>query len=310
MRRASVAFGFAAFLAVTPGALSQAPNAHAQDGTSADATAAQFFRAALAAYDRHEYRAAALAFEEAYRRVPRSAAMYNAGRSWEAAGESARAADAFATALASGEFDEHDAHVARERLQDLEPPLGRLAIEGPASATVSLDGIDRGSLPRKLHLAPGPHRIEVRRSDGSVVVRATEVKAGELVSITVGDVPAQPPPPPPPAPPLPPPTPERTLMATWGWVSLAATGVLGVTGAVTYVKFASDRSAFDAGGDHNASIHDNAGAARTATYVLWGLGGACAVATGLALTLSPRRQSGPSAEMRVGPGWASMTTLF
>jgi hypothetical protein len=308
MRRMSVALGFVAFLAVTPGYPSQAPDAHAQDGTSADATAAQFFRAALAAYDRHEYRAAALAFEEAYRRVPRSAAMYNAGRSWEAAGESARAADAFATALASGEFDEHDAQVARERLQDLEPLLGRLDIVGPTTATVSLDGVDRGSLPRKLHVAPGAHRIEVHRSDGSVVVRAVEAKAGELVAITVGDVPAQAPPPPPL--PVPLPTPERTLMPTWGWVSLAATGVLGVAGAVTYVKFASDRSAFDTGGDHDASIHDNASAARTATYVLWGLGGACAVATGLALTLSPRRQSGASAEMRVGPGWASMTTRF
>src|SRR5262249_47150270 len=57
------------------------------------------FRAASEAYGRGEYAAAARAFEESYRLVPRAAAVYNAARAWQAAGERARAADDYEAAL-------------------------------------------------------------------------------------------------------------------------------------------------------------------------------------------------------------------
>ena len=57
-------------VAGVPPACAEEPTAEA---TAADATAAQFFRAGRAAFERHEYRAAALAFEEAFRQSPRGA---------------------------------------------------------------------------------------------------------------------------------------------------------------------------------------------------------------------------------------------
>src|SRR5262245_59201878 len=98
-----------------------APRAHADD----DATAAQFFKAGMAAHSRHEYRAAALAFEEAFRRAPRGPTIYNAGIMWEAAKEPARAADDYARAVAQGGLDGDQAATAAARLRELEASLGR-----------------------------------------------------------------------------------------------------------------------------------------------------------------------------------------
>jgi hypothetical protein len=269
----------------------------------AESTAAQFFRAGLAAYERHEYRAAALAFEEAFRRAPRGAAMYNAGRGWEAAGDKARAADAFAVALGRGDLESGDAAYAREHLADLEPSLGVVDVEGPSSAAVALDGTERGALPRKLHLVPGHHELRVRRRDASVVEKSVDAAAGAVAHVTVEDAPALPSP----APPVAPPPPERHGPPTWAYVSLGVGGALAAAGAVTYVKFADDRSTFDSGGDHDASLHSSALTLRTVTYVLWGAAGACVIAGAVAFLASRSGGEKAASALRVGPGWLAGT---
>jgi hypothetical protein len=55
-----------------------------------EAEAASLFRAGTAAYERGAFRAAAVAFEDAHRRAPRAATMYNVGLAWQAAGELGR----------------------------------------------------------------------------------------------------------------------------------------------------------------------------------------------------------------------------
>jgi tetratricopeptide (TPR) repeat protein len=280
-----------------------------------DPAAAQFFRAGLAAYERHEYRAAALAFEEADRHIPRAAAMYNAGRAWQAAGDAARAADAFAAALRGKDLTKDEEGRARKGLSELEPSLGQVAVTGPSSATLFFDEMDRGSLPRTVHARVGAHDVRVRRRDGSDVTRHVIVLVGQTESIAVEDVapvseveivevPAKVE-----TPPVAPSARRRWPFRPWGYASFAATGAFGIAGIVTYAEFLSKRSQFDGGGDHDQSLHDTAEACRTATYVLWGVGAAFAVA-GVVLVALPISNDGRSSGLLLGPGGVSMRGSF
>jgi hypothetical protein len=296
MTRRSVAF--AAVLA----ALTMAPVARAQ-APGEEANAAQFFRAGLAAYDRHEFRAAALAFEEAYARAPRGAAIYNAARGWEAAGEQARAADAFAAALSHDDLDPQDAQVAREHLAALAPKFGVVGVTAPGTAAVTVDGTDRGHGPRNLHVLPGGHDVRVTRRDASVVDRPVTVAAGETVSIAVDDVPpASAVVAPPPADAARGASADRGT-STWAWIALGTTVVLAAGGTATYVKFTSDRSSFDAGGDTNESLHASATTFRTVTYVLWGAAAAGVIAS--AVLFAIRKGPASSTALRFAPAWVS-----
>ena len=294
------------------------------DGSNTDSTAAQFFRAGLAAYERHEYRAAALAFEEAYHRLPRAAAIYNAGRCWEAAGDAALSADAFAVALAGQDLDEHDAEVARQRLAAIEPALGVVALDGPPTAVATIDGAERGSLPQAFHVPPGVHAVRVALRDGSRVERIVSVGAGARSTVVVAEEapsPDRPVPSLPPAPPVTAPThafppprpgpvhpvPVRT-MPRWGWFALGASAVLATLGGSFYVQFASDRSSFDAAFDHSAAFHATAENERAAAIVLWALAGAGGVAAGVGFLTS--RSAARKIAVRVGPGWVTAVAFF
>ena len=239
--------------------------ARAQESKDAATVAAQFFRAGRAAYDRGEYRAAALAFTEAYRRAPKAAAIYDAGRSWEAAGENELAADSFARAL-DGELEGSDRDYARAHLATLSAPLGVVVVHAPRNATITVKGIDRGTVPGAIYLAPGPQDIHVLRSDGSDVSRNVVVTgAGAKLDISFADV-----------------EPKKQIIVQrtavpqkkpfplGAWISIGAAAALGVGGAVTYSEFTSARSTFESSGQTDANAHDDAQKWRTWTYALWG----------------------------------------
>src|SRR5262245_28540195 len=82
------------------------PNERAAEG---------LFRVGDAAYSKHDYRAAAQAYEEAYRQAPRGAASYSAGLAWDAAGERGRAFDAFVLALGTSDLEPRLRTAAMER---------------------------------------------------------------------------------------------------------------------------------------------------------------------------------------------------
>src|SRR4051812_49175857 len=86
-------------------------------------TAAQLFRTSAAAFARGEYRAAAIGFEEANRRVSNAAALYNAALAWSAAGEKARAADALGAALGAPGLTPEKEKDIRRHLEPLEAEL-------------------------------------------------------------------------------------------------------------------------------------------------------------------------------------------
>jgi hypothetical protein len=284
----------------------------------------------MAAYDRGEYYAAALAFEEAYRRSPRGAAIYNAGRAWERAKDRARAADAFAAALASQDFLGRDAAIARERLAALEPGLATIAVRGPPAATVALDGAERGELPRVLHVTPGQHEVRATRRDGTVAVRSVSVAAEEAVTVAVDDAPEPPRPDPvaraanatasPPTPARDGPAADSTRMPTWGWLTLGGAGVLGVTYAVLYFGVVvPDKSAYQAKESDPASkfadrsaAHDRWQTDMTATIAVGAAAGVCAVLAGVAFFALRDRgpASRPSVTLRLSPVSVSAAATF
>ncbi len=276
--------------------------------------AAQFFRAGRAAYERKEYRAAALAFLEAYRRAPRAAAAYNAGRAWEAAGEPELGADAFARAL-EGELGPEDTAYARARLETHRELFARVDVVAPAGGVVFVRGAERGAIPTTVHLAPGAHEIRVRRRDGSEVARTlTLARAGERVELALEDTPpppSAPPPKPSPAPPkaAPLPPPERAT-PVFAWASLAGAGALGVAGAYTYSRFANARSSFESSGSHDGSTRDDAQRWRTWTYALWGSAAALGVTAAILFVADGRDRSRTTAVLRLAPTGASVALTF
>jgi hypothetical protein len=280
-----------------------------------DPAAAQFFRAGLAAYARHEYRAAALAFEEADRRAPRAAAMYNAARAWQAGGDPARAADAYAAALRGANLAADEAALAEKGLRSLEPALGKVEVTGPSTANLFFDESERGPIPRTVHANPGAHDVRVRKKDGADLTRHVIVIAGQTETIAVPDDVA-----PMPGPGLvepkvalvsrlPAESAHRTLFRPWGFVAFGGAAALALAGGVTYFGFTQERSSFDAGGDRDGTLHTAAETYRATTYVLWSAAAACGVA-GVVLAFVPRGGESGSTGVLLGPGLAAVRGSF
>jgi hypothetical protein len=185
-----------AFLAL---ALALAPAARAQSGPAQDTThaAAQSFQQGSAAFARKDFRRAALLFETAYRLAPRAAAIYNAARAWESAGEPARAADAYAIGLSTsgkGGLQGAQAVDARGKVAELEKSLARVDVRAPPDAQVSIAHIERAAAPFSLHVKPGEHEVRATYAGGRVDARRISVVPGGHVGIDLTVAPIDAPP--------------------------------------------------------------------------------------------------------------------
>jgi tetratricopeptide (TPR) repeat protein len=238
-----------------------APRARADDPRAA---AAELFRVGAQAFERGDFRAAALAFEEADRRSPNAITIYNAGLAWDSAGDAPRAADGFREARGRGGLaDPKDAH-ARERLDHLERELGLIQVVAPPGAIVSVAHVVRRSAPIAAHVVPGS--IEVRTEilepalDASSPPKAVEqrktiaVRAGESALVTFESTPR----------------PSPVVAPKWGWIALG--GALAATGAGVALGASglARRDAFDASGRTDVAAHDDAIGFRTGANVLFG----------------------------------------
>jgi len=280
-------------LLVGSGALSLSQAARADDER---AEARELFRTAEAAFSRGEYRAAALAFEAADAKSPNGGAAYNAGIAWEKAGEMARAADAFARALGSGELADARLEDATKRLGALGAKLGVLTISAPRTATFTVAHVEQAKAPRRVHVAPGAHPVHVRWASGKTETRVVRVLAGsekqlELVEPGPGDPgaeaaeePATPPKN------VGPSVEERDAGGgPWGWVLVSAGALSLATGTFLLSRGLSAREDFEASGRADADAHDRAVSYRTwSTVALLG-GGALGGAGVVVLLASPKR---------------------
>jgi hypothetical protein len=149
-----------------------------------EAAAADFFRAGRAAYARKDYRAAATAFDAAFREAPHAAVKYNAALAWELAREPARAADAFEAALASGQgLSAEQEKDARARLGRLEDDLARLEVAAPPGTLVSVAHLERAQAPLAAHVAAGDHELVASLPDGGERRRRVRAQVGKVTSV-------------------------------------------------------------------------------------------------------------------------------
>jgi hypothetical protein len=282
--------------------------------------ARELFRKATEAAAHGDHRTAAELFEDADRSAPRANAVFNAGEAWDEAGDSLRAADAYATALERGDLDAKVADVARTRLTDLETKLqasvGSVRVTGPPGARASVAHALKRPVPLRVHVSPGDVVVTVERSGGGTTRHTVTVEAGKITVLTPPvDVPAPAPDAPPPKPPLPPihEKPKRTWMRPLGW-TLFATGVAAAgVGVGLGVHGLDVRNEWDQA-QHDPSkinLHDTAVNLRTWANVSFAAAGVVG-GTGIVLLIAAPASSSsgpraPKAAIDLGPGRAQVS---
>jgi hypothetical protein len=293
LRNASLAF---AFLVLARAATAQEP---AQDPNA--------YEQARRAFKEERYRDAALGFEAAYRIRPDAIALYTAAQAWELALDPARAADAYARALASGKLDENQTARARDRLGALGAELGAVDVSGPEGTRVTLDDHGEWPVPARLHGAPGARVLSVVHPDGAAERRPLTLAAGSVARVdtlpppapAAAPVPQLGPPPVLPEPrknPVYDPAPsERSPV--WLGVGFGSLGAgIGVLGGALLFGLAAEDADGAAKAAPSAEGEEHADSLRTRALVMGVAGGALtALGTGIVIWQSTRDSSGEAA---------------
>jgi hypothetical protein len=252
--------GLAALLFWAPAALAQ-PVAEAK----------RYEDLARQAYDAKDFARAAELFGKAYELVPNALTKYNEARAWAEAGQAAPEADAHAQAVALGTLDASYAEFSRERLLELERQVGAVVLTEPAGAEVSVAHAQARPAPVRIHLAPGRYEVRVETPAGAQHALSVEIAAGKSIQLALPTAAPDAPKPSPDAPPPPPPEPATTDSGNgqWiaGWVCLAGGGALGIVAAVLGVQTLGAVDDFEATGNTDAELRDDAVSLRTWTNV-------------------------------------------
>jgi len=166
--------------------------AHAQDDAQT-AEARRLYGEAKKLMGDKKYKDAALAFESAGRLKANAVALYTAAQAWELAGEAARAADAYALALATPKLNDAQKQKSEERLGELSKELGVAAVNGDEGTRVRLDDHMEVGVPAKLHASAGEHTLHITRADGGSDTRKLTFEAGKSLEVDADERPeAQP----------------------------------------------------------------------------------------------------------------------
>jgi hypothetical protein len=232
-------------------------------------TAAELFRAGSTAFARGEYRAAALAYEEADRRLPHPMTLCNAGFAWDRAGEPARAADAFHGALERGGLAEPQASDAARRLAELERDLGAIEVSVTGGGEVTVAHAVRRPAPVRIHLATGTHEVRIDHPDGRRSKKRVRVSAGQVTPLTV----AAPVPVPTRVAVVPEPAPAADaspVLPVLGWVALGLASTALGTGIYLGVRGLEARDDFVASGQTDGGLREEAITLRTWANVAFG----------------------------------------
>ncbi|MDI1443396.1 hypothetical protein [Polyangium sp. 6x1] len=134
------------------------------------------------AYRAGDFSRAAERFEEAYHKAPHPAPLWNAARSWDKAGEIARAANGYARYLREAPQGAPDRDEAGKALGELAARLGRIEVFAPEVEDVRVD--DQPLEGTSVYVHPGTHVIE-GRVRGIEVRRTEELQAGNVRSVAL-----------------------------------------------------------------------------------------------------------------------------
>jgi tetratricopeptide (TPR) repeat protein len=145
------------------GLLTLASPASAQSGDEDVEIAKAHYKTGEAYYERGRFTDAAREFEEAYRLSKRPALLYNMGKSYEGAGEPARALDAYRRYLKEVR-NSSDRGAVRGRVEALMGVVATLVVRASVEgSSVRVDGDAVGATPLEspLRINPGRHQIEI-----------------------------------------------------------------------------------------------------------------------------------------------------
>jgi hypothetical protein len=289
MRRPAV-FAWAFAIALRAVAVTSAPAAAVDNQpTNSTQLAGQRFREAQEAYRDRRYSAAASLFEAADRLAPHPSTRFNAAAAWDEAGEAARAATGYEAALATATLDEGKRKVAEERLASLKLGLGKILVQRPLGAFVTVDHVQRAPVPTTFYLLPGSYQLQVDYR-GETSITPLEVLAGRDHDVKLDyaeptAAPAAPPEATHPVPLPPIPTDSGISQKTWGWVSVGAGVALGGAAIAFGLSALAAKKRYEHSNNLNSDARSDAESFRLATNVLWG-GAAAAGVTGLVLVLT------------------------
>lgn len=254
--------------------------------------AQQLFESATALFQKGEYEEAARRFMHAFRLVPHAHTAFNAAESWDAAGDRAEAADAFALALERG-LERSARERAEGRLDELRDKLGRVRVKAPDGAKV-LVGDEKRDAPAELYVEPGVHDVVVLLADGSRRVRRVHARAGEVehVVIEAEEKPA---------------ASDSNTARSVGYGALVAAGALGIVSIGLEVRANNLRQDFNHSERTDATERSRVLHAQTWATVGWIATGAVGVA-GIALVLGT--SSGPTTQVGITPRGVSVSRSF
>jgi hypothetical protein len=247
----------------------------------AENEAARQFSAGTAAFDRGEFVVAARAFDAADAIAPAPAAVFNAARAWQEAGDRPRAADRWARFLDAAPPDVTERATATRELARLRASLIAARIDGPNDARVTIAHVSDAPVPVVVHLPPGPNvgtwtsgardrgRFTVDGLPGEQIATTLRLPApaqGGLMRAPAGERPA-----------LSSPAssgggPDAVAVAgtTFLILGVAAVGV----GIGVGVDAVGARDAFVEGGSVDPDLRSQADDGRTASNVMWITGAA------------------------------------
>jgi hypothetical protein len=168
-------------LTLVPAPAQAAENAPRLDAAT-KAKAAAKFKEGERAFQRHEYEAAAAAFEAAYDIAPHPAALFNAATAHQKSGKLTRAANLCARYLRDAPENDPRREKANALLGELTPKLGRVEVQDRGASDVELDA--RSLEGPVTYVDPGDHVVTARFGDKGVQ-RKISVVAGSLVRVVL-----------------------------------------------------------------------------------------------------------------------------
>ncbi len=289
-------------------------SAFGQDEASKN-EARRLYGEATQAFKEKRYPEAALGFEAAHKLRRHAVALYTAAQAWEAAGNAARAADAYNLALETPTLNSQQASRARQQLAKLKKQVGTIVVAGEEESRVQLDDHMELAIPARIHGAPGSHALIIVRSDGSVDRRTLTLNAGESVEIDADAAEEKPSETPEKIPLAPPvkkpvrvieadrPSDSSRIWKTAGYATAGA-GLAALAGATVLGLSAKDaETTFNE--SPTSSTFNHASDLQTRTNIMFAVGGVLTAAgVGIVVwqTLSPSKEKKTvSAQLTMGP---------
>jgi Tetratricopeptide repeat len=278
-------------------ALARVPPASAADANSPSGGAAraeQLFRDARGLLDQGRYREACRLFERSLELAPSPGTLLNLGNCYEQEGNLERALSTFEHAVADAQLEKNEdkrrawVDAASQRLDSLRVrvPVLQLMPSPTPGAVVRVDGADLAQVGGPLRINPGPHSLDVSAPGKQSFHKEVQLQVGEHVELALPillDVPS-----------------SEVVASAAGpreqarsarpaspvpWLFVGGGGALAIAGGVTALIAKSKQQALEGGCDAGRacanpalrSTRDSGEKLATATYVLWGLGGASAL---------------------------------